>query len=113
MLVHWCDKQTSSATWEDLDDFRSRFPDFQLEDELDLEGGGEMSCADAPTPSTSAPATCAEQKSVRYARALRCARAGLLQIDRIIICFKFLELRRIFGGLVVRKDKIAIPRIKE
>jgi hypothetical protein len=72
-----------------------------------------MSCADAPTPGAGAPATCVGQKSARFARAVRRARAGLLQIDRITICFKFLELRRRFGRLVVRKDKIAIPRIKE
>jgi hypothetical protein len=72
-----------------------------------------VSCADAPTPGAGAPATCAGQKSTRYALAVRRAHAGLLQIDRITICFKFLELRRRFGGLVVRKDKISIPRIEE
>jgi hypothetical protein len=39
VLVHWCHEQASSVTWEDLNDFCSRFLDFQLEDELDLEGG--------------------------------------------------------------------------
>lgn len=42
MLVHWRDEQASLATWEDLDDFRSRFPDFQLEDELASRGGDVM-----------------------------------------------------------------------
>jgi transcriptional regulator GlxA family with amidase domain len=79
VLVHWRGEQASSATWEDLDDFRSRFPDFQLEDELDLEGG-EMSCADAPTPGAGAPATCAGQKSALYARAVR--RANWFVLDR-------------------------------
>ena len=39
VLVHWRGEPASSATWEDLDDFRSKYPTFQLEDELDLEGG--------------------------------------------------------------------------
>jgi hypothetical protein len=39
VLVHWRDEQASLAMWEDLDDFRSRFPDFQLEDELASRGG--------------------------------------------------------------------------
>jgi len=43
VLVHWCGEPASSAIWEDLDDFRDKYPAFQLEDELDLEGG-EMSC---------------------------------------------------------------------
>jgi hypothetical protein len=30
--------------WEDLDDFRSRCPDFQLDDELDLDGGRDVMC---------------------------------------------------------------------
>ena len=37
VLVQWQDEQAASATWEDLDDFRARFPTFQLEDELAFE----------------------------------------------------------------------------
>jgi hypothetical protein len=33
-----------SSTWEDADSFIDRYPGFQLEDELHVEGGGEMSC---------------------------------------------------------------------
>jgi hypothetical protein len=73
VLVHWRGEQASSATCEDLDDFRSRFPDFQLEDELDLEGG-EMSCANAPTLGIDVPATYAGKRSARAVR-----------IDRITI----------------------------
>jgi hypothetical protein len=32
----------SDATWELVDDFKARFPDFQLEDELFLEGGRDV-----------------------------------------------------------------------
>jgi len=42
VLVHWRGEPASSATWEDLDDFRSKYPTFQLEDELDLEGGRDV-----------------------------------------------------------------------
>jgi hypothetical protein len=38
VLVLWHGERASSATWEDLGDFRSRFSDIHLEDELDLEG---------------------------------------------------------------------------
>jgi hypothetical protein len=44
VLVHWRGEQASSATWEDLDDFRSWFSDLQLEDELDVEGGIDVMC---------------------------------------------------------------------
>jgi hypothetical protein len=40
VLVHWRGEPAESASWEDLDEFRSKYPDFQLEDELGLEGGG-------------------------------------------------------------------------
>jgi hypothetical protein len=49
VLVHWKGQFVASATWEDLDTFRDKYPDFQFEDELDIEGGGEMSCGAAPT----------------------------------------------------------------
>jgi hypothetical protein len=39
VLVHWRREPTEFASWEDLDEFRSKYPDFQLEDELGLEGG--------------------------------------------------------------------------
>jgi hypothetical protein len=39
LLVHWRGEPPESATWEDLDAFCEQFPDFQLEDELDLEEG--------------------------------------------------------------------------
>jgi hypothetical protein len=42
VLIQWADMADSEATWELVDDFKSRFPNFQLEDELFLEGGGEM-----------------------------------------------------------------------
>jgi hypothetical protein len=34
---------SASATWEHIDSFTERYPSFQLEDELLVEGG-EMSC---------------------------------------------------------------------
>ena len=48
VLIQWKGEPAASATWEDLDSFRDRFPSFQLEDELLVEGGGEMSCGAAP-----------------------------------------------------------------
>jgi len=42
VLVHWKGETAASATWEDLDTFRARYPAFQLEDELALEGGRDV-----------------------------------------------------------------------
>lgn len=31
LLVQWVDQDANDATWEDYDEFKSRFPDFQFE----------------------------------------------------------------------------------
>ena len=42
VLVHWKGEPVSSATWEDVDSFRDRYPAFQLEDDLTLEEGRDV-----------------------------------------------------------------------
>jgi hypothetical protein len=42
VLVEWQGEPLVSATWEDLDDLRARFPSFQLQDELDFEAGRDV-----------------------------------------------------------------------
>jgi hypothetical protein len=43
LLIKWTGLDDSEATWEPVEDFKSRFPDFQLEDELfDGEGRDVM-----------------------------------------------------------------------
>ena len=44
VLVEWEGHDPAAASWEDLDDFRTRFPSFQLEDELDFEAGRDVMC---------------------------------------------------------------------
>jgi len=39
VLVQWVDQDASSAAWVALDDFKRLYPDYQLEDELLLQGG--------------------------------------------------------------------------
>jgi hypothetical protein len=38
VLIRWKGQATTNATWEDVTDFRDKFPHFQLEDELIVEG---------------------------------------------------------------------------
>jgi hypothetical protein len=42
VLIQWTDMAESDASWELLDDFKARFPDFQLEDKLFLEEGRDV-----------------------------------------------------------------------
>jgi hypothetical protein len=42
VLVQWQDEQAASAMWEDLDDFRAHFLNFQLEDEQAFEAGRDV-----------------------------------------------------------------------
>jgi hypothetical protein len=39
VLVEWKGESAASATWEDVEPFCAKYPAFQLEDELVLEGG--------------------------------------------------------------------------
>ena len=68
VLVHWRGEPAESTSWEDLDDFRAAYTDFQLADELDLEGG-EMSCTVAHIQGAGALATCAGRLNARNMRA--------------------------------------------
>jgi hypothetical protein len=42
VLVHWQGEPAASATWEDIDSFIERYPTFQLEDKLLVEGGRDV-----------------------------------------------------------------------
>ena len=42
VLIRWKGQATTDATWEDVADFRDKFPHFQLEDELIVEGGRDV-----------------------------------------------------------------------
>ncbi|WVZ89776.1 hypothetical protein U9M48_036140 [Paspalum notatum var. saurae] len=42
VLIQWKGASPASATWEDVDTIRSKFPQFQLEDELPLEEGRDV-----------------------------------------------------------------------
>jgi hypothetical protein len=42
VLVRWKGEPAASATWEDLDSFTEKYPTFQLEDELVVEGGRDV-----------------------------------------------------------------------
>ncbi|WVZ61242.1 hypothetical protein U9M48_011149 [Paspalum notatum var. saurae] len=42
VLVQWKGESAASATWEDIELFRAKYPDFQLEDELVLDGGRDV-----------------------------------------------------------------------
>jgi hypothetical protein len=44
VLVKWKGASPASSTWEDVDRFRALYPQFQLEDELPLEGGRDVMC---------------------------------------------------------------------
>ena len=42
VLVQWQGESAASATWEDVEPFRAKYPEFQLEDELLLDGGRDV-----------------------------------------------------------------------
>jgi hypothetical protein len=44
VLIQWKGASPASSTWEDVEHFRALYPQFQLEDELPLEGGRDVMC---------------------------------------------------------------------
>jgi hypothetical protein len=69
LLVHWKGVTTASATWEDADSFINRYPGFQLEDELLIEGGGER-CHVGPALPASTPCSGAATTGTKWLGAI-------------------------------------------
>ena len=42
VLVQWAGQSAASSTWEDVEAFKTKYPQFQLEDELSLGGEGDV-----------------------------------------------------------------------
>jgi hypothetical protein len=42
VLVHWFGQDAARASWEDLEDFKQRYPEWQLEDDLLVNGGSDV-----------------------------------------------------------------------
>jgi hypothetical protein len=42
VLVHWFGQDAAHASWEDLEDFKQRYPEWQLEDNLLVNGGSDV-----------------------------------------------------------------------
>ena len=78
VLIQWKGEIAASATWEDVDSFLHKYPAFQLEDELLVEGGGEMSCGATPIQGNGAPGMAAEPQRI-WARS-PCRQARQLMI---------------------------------
>jgi hypothetical protein len=68
LLVCWTRQAAAEATWVPAEEFRTLYPSYQLEDELLLQGGGEMSCA---ASSTSAAGRARHQQITSGIRGLR------------------------------------------
>jgi hypothetical protein len=49
LLIKWKGQDEATASWVDVDEFRSIYPSFDLADEFILQGG-EMSCGTGSTP---------------------------------------------------------------
>jgi hypothetical protein len=72
VLVRWRGEPAESTSWEDLNEFHIKYPNFQLEDELGLEGE-EMSCGGTRT---GAVGTCAAPLNAQRTRRNRLPRVA-------------------------------------
>lgn len=94
-LFQWKGESPASATWEDIDVLRDKYPTLQLEDELSLEGG-EMSCGRRPTLGGAEPGTCAVQRNglarartpIARARRMRLRARLVARIGKIFLVVK-------------------------
>jgi len=74
VLVQWKGESAASATWEDVEAFTAKYPAFQLEDELLLDGRRDVMWA-AHTPGIEGPEMRGVQQRARATRAPRQAPA--------------------------------------
>jgi hypothetical protein len=101
VLIQWAGMSTSEATWEPVDQFRTSFPTFQLEDELFVGGGGGMLCTqEGATPKPESHGQNAkrswESVAARRFQQVRCVLACFCVCSR-------LEIKAISQGLVYRR----------
>jgi hypothetical protein len=97
VLVQLRDEPPESATWEYFDEFHASYPDFQLEDELDFDGGRNVMYGRTYFR-RDAPVMCVGQPSGPSARArdvTRLPSAPKKESRSQLLFLLFLELRRL------------------
>jgi hypothetical protein len=66
LQIEWEDEPDKEITWEPLQDFKARFPTFQLEDELFVEEGRDVT--GQPHQGPSRPGVVAPLRPITYFR---------------------------------------------
>jgi hypothetical protein len=101
VLVQWKGEPAASATWEDIGSFRERYPAFQLEDDLALEGRRDVIWG-MTYSRRRVPGTCGERPNAQSARARQTPRQ-----DQLLVAERKERISCYFYSLVA----IFIPKL--